>query len=104
MSAVGRTGAFPARVAGSIAGRAATIPNGRRARRCAEGEFWLCRSRGRLRGEFRGGFGNELALKSRAFELDLARLPLALPARDRGRAVGRATHNLVEGHLALVAI
>ena len=44
-------------------------------------------------------------LKSRAFEFDLARRsPLALPARDRGRAVGRTADDLVEGHLSRVAI
>ena len=48
--------------------------------------------------------GDEFALMAGALEFNLARMPLALSAGDRRRAVGRAAHDLLERHLACVAV
>lgn len=54
--------------------------------------------------QFIRSFGNKFSLVARAFEFNRAGLALALTARDGGGAVGTAANDLVQGHLALVAI
>jgi len=54
--------------------------------------------------KFLGHFGHEAALEAGAFEFDGAGLALALTAGDGGGAIGRATDDFVQGHLALEAV
>lgn len=55
-------------------------------------------------GELGGGLGDQLALMPRSIQLDLGRLALALRSSDSGRALRRAADDLVQRHLAGVAI
>src|SRR5438270_11750204 len=54
--------------------------------------------------QFSGGFGNHAALIARARELVFTGLAAAVTARDRGRAIGRSTRDLIELHLAGEAV
>src|SRR3712207_1034989 len=52
-------------------------------------------------GDLGGDLGHMAAEVARAVQFGRAWLARAIPARDRGRAVGCATRDLVEAHLAL---
>ena len=58
----------------------------------------------RSRRELRGSLGDEFALVSRAVEFELARLTLALGARDCCGPIRRATDDFLERHLSGMAV